>query len=123
MRFASTRSNALPWARSIVSFAGLVAIASRVPISEGDDAFYASIVRPAQTPAFDYVRFYGPVFFWTVEASFDVFGFSIGAFRPVSLLGTLLVAGAGVMLARALGADARHRAWACALLVLSPELG
>lgn len=123
LRFASTRSTALAWALSIASFAGLVAIASRVPLSEGDDAFYASIVRAADTPAFDYVRFYGPVFFRIVGASFDVFGFSIGSLRAVSLLGALLIASAGLMLARTLGADAPHRAWACALLVLSPEWG
>jgi hypothetical protein len=109
---------------SLLGAIGLVAISARVPISEGDDAFYASVARALPSRgSFDYLRFYGPVFFHAVALSFSWLGFSVFALRAVSLLGAALIVTAALMLARTFGADANRQAWIAALLVFSPEVG
>jgi hypothetical protein len=103
---------------------GLVAISARVPISEGDDAFYASVAHALPSRgSFDYLRFYGPVFFQAVARSFSWLGFSVFALRALSLLGAALIVTAALMLARTFGADTNRQAWIAALLVFSPEVG
>jgi hypothetical protein len=118
------RSTPLLWTIAFLAFAGLAAIAGRVPISEGDDAFYASVARALPSHGnFDVTRFYGPVFFRTVTLTFSWFGFSVASLRVTSLVGALLIIIAGLVMARLFGASRREQAWTCALLVLSPEVG
>jgi hypothetical protein len=124
LRFAAFRSTRLLVEASFLGAIGLAAIAVRVPICEGDDAFYASVAHalPAHG-SFDYLRFYGPVFFRAVALSFSTLGFSVLALRTVSLLGAALIVIAALILARACGADANRQAWIAALLIFSPEVG
>src|SRR5579872_114115 len=88
LRSASPRSTMLPWAVALLAAAGLAVIATRVPIAEGDDAFYASIARH---PPDVYVRFYGPVFIRLLGLSFSLFGLSIAALRLISVAGAALI--------------------------------
>ena len=108
----------------------------REPVVWGDDVTYASTARALQTDrsgiptilrdsptAVDHIAFYGPVFFRVAATSFDLFGFSIRAFRAVSLASVLLVAGAGAAMVVALGGGGHQRWWAWTLLLMTPELG
>lgn len=67
--------------------------------------------------------FYGPVFVHLGALSFDALGFSIGSFRLLSLLGTVLLCLAGAWIVRGAGESRALAAWSFALLALTPELG
>ena len=93
------------WTMSALAVAGFVLTVDRVPLTEGDGAFYASIARSLQLrgvgiptvlkdapTAVDHVPFYGPVFFRLVAVVFTVFGFSMTTLRSVAIAGALLIA-------------------------------
>ncbi len=126
----------LPLAAIAMALGGFLLTLDRAPVAWADGALYASVARSlatehpgapsvlAESPtAVDHVRFYGPVFFELMAWSFRVLGFSLAASRIVSLVGALLVALAGLLIARALGGSMRRQLWTSALLLLTPELG
>jgi hypothetical protein len=106
------------------------------PLRSSDAAVYASIARSQQLhgvgipsivwfspTAVDHIPFYGPVYFNLVAWSYDLFGPSLGSFRIVSLLGTLVVvAGAGALAAQLSGSRLRCL-WAAALILWTPSIG
>jgi hypothetical protein len=114
---------------------GFIVTIDRVPIVTIDEIIYASIARAMQlrgtgvptvldgVPAIDHVGFYGPVYFGLAALLFDVFGFSIAAFRSVGVVGALLAAGSGALLARWLGQGRERQWWTAVLLLLTPEIG
>ena len=120
----------------VLTLCGFAITLDRVPVAWGDDVWYASIARSISlsqsgTPSVlaatakrvDHVRFYGPVFFELVAASFRWLGVSLASDRLVSLAGALLIAAVGVVIVRSLGGSVDRQLWAFALLLLSPELG
>ena len=132
----SVRADSVLWTISVLALIGFAVTLGRLPIDSGDAPFYASIARSLQLrgvgipsvlkdgpTAVDHVQFYGPVFFHLAARLFAWFGFSSVAFRELSLLGAILVAFGGVAVCSALGGGRDRQAWACALLLLSPELG
>jgi hypothetical protein len=136
LRVLSVRADSVLWTISVLTLVGFAVTLGRLPIDSGDAPFYASIARSLQLrgvgipsvltdgpTAVDHVRFYGPVYFHLAARLFAWFGFSSVAFRELSLLGAILVASGGVAVCSALGGGRDRQAWACALLLLSPELG
>jgi hypothetical protein len=129
------RGSLVPAAISALAMLGFVATIDRVPIPWTDEVIYASIARAMQltgtgvptvldgAPAIDHVGFYGPVYFGFAARLFDVFGFSMASFRAVGVLGALLTAASGALIARALGQSRARQWWTAALLLLTPEVG
>lgn len=131
------RTTTLIWAGSAIVVFTLLVTLTRIPISRGDGPFYASIARayhyggsgvpsvlgPDAPTAVDHIRFYGPVYFRTVQLLFSLFGVSVAVFRSINLIGVLLFAAAGVFVCKALGGGPDRRAWTWMLLLLTPEAG
>jgi len=124
------------WALFALVILGYAVTLNRVPTQFGDGPFYASISRSlaaggpgipsvlASGPtAIDHVKFYGPVFFTGLSIWFKVFGCSSWTFRVFCGLSGLLVALGGGAISWSLGGRVERRAWACLLLLLTPELG
>jgi hypothetical protein len=107
---------------------------ARVPTPSADSSFYASIARSIQmngsgvpsmiwtSPyAVDHLPFYGPVFFKAAATSLRVFGVTAWSTRIVSLLGALLLALGGAMLAHYLNPHSDRGLWSFTLLLMTPE--
>ena len=71
----------------------------------------------------DHVTTYGPVFFRVAAWSYEAFGFSLRAFRLVSLLGAFMIAGAAVSLASTFGLSRAQRVWRAVILLIGPTVG
>jgi hypothetical protein len=125
----------LPATLIVLTTAGFLLTIDRTPIVWPDETIYASIARAMQlygtglptvldgTPAIDHVGFYGPVYFTAAAALFDLFGFSITAFRLLGVVGALLAAVGAALVVRAAGHSATRQWWAAALVLLTPEMG
>ena len=124
------------WLLIALTLLGFAITLRRTPTPSPDATLYASIARSWQLygdglpsmqrdspAAVDHIRFYGPVFFSIVTGAFRLYGFSMGSFRLVSLVSTVMIAIAGGVLARALSGERDRALWALALLLLTPELG
>ena len=120
----------------VLALCGFAITLDRVPVAWADDVWYASVARSINlsqsgTPSVlaaparpvDHVRFYGPVFFQLVAASFRWLGFSLASDRLISLVGALVIAAAGLVIVRSFGGSVDRQLWASALLLLTPELG
>ncbi len=130
------RSIALAWSVVALSLAAFAVTLQHTPIVWNDSVAYATIGRALQfgqggvptalrdsPTVVDHIPFYGPVFFQLVAWSYALFGFSIGSFRLVSLLGAMLITVAAWGLVRAHGGPYPRQAWIAAALMLSPEVG
>jgi len=124
------------WIFLALIISAYVVTLNRLPTQFGDGPFYASIARSlqhgrtgvpsilAQGPtAVDHVRFYGPVYFYSLAAWFDLVNCSSLSFRIFCLTAALLAAAAAAAVSWSLGGGANRQAWAALLVLLSPELG
>jgi len=137
--FAQSQRNMIPLFLAITAVAcilGFLVTIDRTPLPWTDEVTYASIARSLQlgeigAPSMlrdspnrvDHVAFYGPVFFYAATLCFERMGFSMTAFRAVSLVGALLVACAAAVLVLAFGERGNRPLWSFTLLLLTPELG
>jgi hypothetical protein len=125
----------LPVALIVLATMGFLVTIDRTPIVWPDETIYASIARSVQlrgtgvptvldgAPGIDHVGFYGPVYFTAAAALFDLFGFSITAFRILGVAGAQLAAAGAALIVRAAGHGPTRQWWAAALVLLTPEIG
>lgn len=105
----------------VVWFDEIIQASASLSLAEGGPGAPTIVQRSELTPPL--TLFYGPVWFYAGAVFFDLFGFSINAYRSLCLLSAAVMALSCAYLVRVLGGSRELSLVCAALLLLSPEFG